>query len=641
MVQRRTFHIYVSSDRHAVKKLDPRARDATFVGYSLQSKGYKVWDSQLQKFVISRDVYFEEQPNKCEESKSAKLDVKLTDPESVSDDAEHVEDEEGSTSAISGSENTPIEPEHDQSEPSIEEPTLRRSSRNRKPPGEWWKTGSTPSSSNPEARETALLVNFDVPNSYSEATSPENIDFWMPGIAKEENSIRENKTFSLVERKPNMHVIPCRYVFRKRNGAPKVRLVAKGYRQVQGMEYVETYAPVVSLSAVRCFLAYVAHLDLECDQMDVVTAFLNGDLEETIYMDVPQGFSDASTENMVCLLHKAIYGLKQAPRQWHAKINSFLIDDLQFRSCSYEPCLYIRHKSDSITIIILYVDDLLIAGSDRAIVRNVKYEFAERYKMKDLGQASEFLGINITRNRSDKAIQISQSSYIDKVLDRFHMSDANTSPTPMTSAPLIDNGQSQGSMTHFPYRQAIGSLMYVMLGTRPDIAFSVGCLARYSENPQPDHWTAVKRILRYLKGTRNCTIQYGGSGLFEAIGYSDSDWAGCHESRKSTEGFIFLIGGGAVTWRSKKQTVVAMSSCEAEYIAASSGSREAIWLSRMLGELTGTFSPKSITVLIDNQGAIDLTNSSSINSRNKHIDIRYHFVRNAIKEKTVMLKQAC
>eukprot|EP00171_Calliarthron_tuberculosum_P001087 IDg1087t1 len=367
--------------------------------------------------------------------------------------------------------------------------------------------------------------------------------------------------------------------------------------------------------------------------MDVITAFLNGDLEEDIYMQVPCGFKDKAKPNLVCKLHKALYGLKQAPRQWYAKINSFLIDELGFQSCPYEPCLYLKHDKDDINVIILYVDDLLVAGNKSSTIDKIKSVFKSRFKMKDLGRAQEFLGLEITRDRSTRTLTLSQSSYIDKVLDRFGMTNCNSLPTPMevtSTKPKTTQDESDGTSTSYPYRQVIGSLMYLMIGTRPDIAFAVGKLSQHCENPNLRHWIATKRVLRYIKGTRNLGITYGTKSSLEPLGYCDSDWGGCIETRKSTEGYLFLIAGGAVCWRSKKQSIIATSTCEAEYVSLCSATKEAIWLSRLLAEIFGNSPPTPITIMVDNEGAIASAKSTSINQRNKHIDMRYHFVRDAV-----------
>ena len=286
------------------------------------------------------------------------------------------------------------------------------------------------------------------------------------------------------------------------------------------------------------------------------------------------------------------------------------------------------------------MDDLLIAGNERPIVDQVKDEFKHRFKMKDLGAASEFLGIQIYRDRPNRKLHITQSSYIDKILERFGMADANPMSTPMevSSFKISSSNTDPEERAHnVPYRQAIGSLMYLMIGTRPDIGFAVGKLSQYCEQPLKSHWSSIKRVLRYIKGTRNLGITYSASESLNPIGYVDSDWAGCLETRKSTEGMVFLLAGGAVFWRSKKQTVIATSSCEAEYIASCSAAKTAIWLARLLSGMLGQSCSDPITVHVDNQGSIAMAHNESVNARNKHIDIRYHFVREAVRTKQVIL----
>ena len=248
------------------------------------------------------------------------------------------------------------------------------------------------------------------------------------------------------------------------------------------MNYFDTYAPVVSFTAVRCFLAFVAHADLHCDQMDVVTAFLKSNLKETIYMDIPSGFMKPETSGKVCPMHKAIYGLKQASKQWYAKMNSFLVDELQFTCCPDEPCMYHLQQSREIIVLILYVDDLLIAGSKRKILDEVKSKFCSKFKMKDMGEAEEFLGINIWRNLQKEILQLSQKSYIERVLDRFMMSDAKGAANPKKNNIVLSKRIRSDPPLQAPYREALGCIMYLMVSTRPHIAYAVGRQSQFSEN---------------------------------------------------------------------------------------------------------------------------------------------------------------
>ena len=464
------------------------------------------------------------------------------------------------------------------------------------------------------------------------ATTPENIEFWTPGIKKEEQCLLKNNTWELVERKPGMHVLPCKYVFKIKNGGPKARVVVLGNLQIFGLDYFETFSPVVKMVTIRTILAISASLGWEIEQMDVVTAFLNGELDEIIFMEIPEGLRNENNKNMVCKLLKALYGLKQAPRQWYAKMHHFLVDELEFICSSSDPCLYVRKTSSYIIVIGLYADDLLIAGSNKSEIDKLKGELSSRFEMKDLGCASLLLGIQIKRSRVERKIFIHQTEYATEVLNRFSMTDSNPISTPMDrggiptqKSPVLDSNT--------PYRQAIGSLMYLMISTRPDIAFSIRCLSQFAEKPQQKHWTAVKRVLRYIRGSLSAGIMYDGSKGIEAIGFSDSDYAGCKETRKSTSAYIFLIAGGAISWKSKKQSCVATSSCEAEYISSCLSSKEAIWLSRVISDILGETQTKHISIGVDNRVAIDVAKNETINEKSKHISVQYHFVRNAVQIK--------
>ena len=372
--------------------------------------------------------------------------------------------------------------------------------------------------------------------------------------------------------------------------------------------------------------------------MDVVTAFLNGDIDLAIFMEVPEGLRDPNNPDLVCLLLKALYGLKQAPRQWYAKIHHFLTTVLHFKSCPHEPCLYTLHSGTTFIIIILYVDDLLIAGNSPTMIKSIKLKLMSSFKMKDLGPVSEFLGIQFYRDRSKRELRISQSEYAATILDKFSMSQCSPIKTPMEVIGKPDSTPEANSPLppDIPYRSAIGSLMYLMVCTRPDIAFAVSRLSQYCENPLLCHWKAVKRLFRYIKGTQDYDLTFSHQSALHIVGFADSDWAGCRETRKSTEGYAFLLGGGAISWRSKKQSVVALSSCEAEYVSCTSAAKEAIWLSNILAFVLDR--PRTpITIKVDNQGSIGSANSGAITSRNKHIDIRYHFIRDVIIQKLIAL----
>ena len=607
-------------------KLDPRAKPGIMIGYSTQSKGYKIWDIESKSIIVSRDVRFDEfssnHPTTTFEDSTDVLD-------SVTVQGGEVRKPMSDNTALPDS-NAELEIDDSRDEKfqdtnTVSSPVLRRSSRLRKQTGEWWKeTGNY----------VQALSAQVVPTSYRVAVAPENIDFWQPGIDREHDCITRNKTWIFVEREPGMHVLPCKYVFKIKDGKPKVRLVAMGCRQIYGVDYNETFAPVVSLTTIRTILALASHYDLELEQMDVVTAFLNGDLNEDIYMSIAQGFRNPENSSKVCKLQKSLYGLKQSPRQWYAKMHSYLVSELGFRSSKNDPCLYVKHKNTSLLLIGLYVDDLLIAGSNKNEIQVIKKELTKRFEMKDLGPARVMLGIEINRNRASRQLFISQSEYTSTILARFRMEKSRDVATPMEKPG--STLESSPAAKDIPYRQAIGSLMYLMIGSRPDLAFAVRKLSQHSENPSHENWIAVKRVFRYINGTKDFGILYNGNRSLLTAGYADADWGGCRLTRKSTSGNIFLVAGGAVCWRSKKQTCVTTSTCEVEYIACCLAAKEAVWLSRLLADLNNS-SPRPITIQVDNDGAIDTAYNASINQKNKHIDLAYHYVRDCLHSGKIQL----
>ena len=422
-------------------------------------------------------------------------------------------------------------------------------------------------------------------------------------------------------------------------------------------------------SSVRALCAEVASDDLEFEQMDVKTAFLNGDIDEDIYIEVPEGVEitredlqkmglgdadDIGKLDLVCKLQKSMYGTKQAPRCWNKKIHSILSGELGFTRSDGDPCLYVKRASEGVMMIALYVDDLLLAAKTKSQTSWIKKMLSDRFDMKDLGEAKVCLGLEITRDRQQKKLWLTQQTYMEKIVERFGMTDSKPVATPMEEPKsrnerlevITDFDDDAGDV---PYREAIGTLMYLMIGSRPDISFAVGKLARFCESPKWKHWVAVKRVLRYVNGTSKMGLCYDGLVTGKVVGngqvdrnsvfgYSDSDWAGDHADRKSTSAYVFMMTGAAITWCSKKQTIVALSSCEAEYIAMCMACKEAIWLTRLLSDTqVNTDLSKGMNLLADSQSGIKVSTNESINSRNKHIDITYHFVRHVNEAKKVNL----
>ena len=383
---------------------------------------------------------------------------------------------------------------------------------------------------------------------------------------KDENqSLLDNKTWTLVDRPTDQLVLPGKWVYRHKRGPKgeivryKARWVIRGDRQREGIDYNETFAAVVKPMSYRMIFAVAAALDWEIDQMDVKTAFLYGEVKETVYMEQPTGHSDGSPR--VCKLNRALYGIKQAPRMWYRALAEFL-GQMGFQPLDSDASVF--HKKG--VIIAIYVDDLLISGRDRTEVDAIKTALSKRFQMSDLGPVGYYLGMTITRDRQNRVLRLGQKAYISKLLHDFGMLECKPSPTPMDlgGANLISDPTHQASPSDIQeYQRLVGSLICIMLGTRPDIAFSVSMVSRFAANPTPEHITAAKRILRYLKGTMDYELVFRGD-LEALTGYSDANFAGCIDTRRSTGGFVFNVGSGAISWSSKRQSTVSLSSCESE-----------------------------------------------------------------------------
>ncbi|KAL5834699.1 hypothetical protein ACOSQ4_014196 [Xanthoceras sorbifolium] len=613
---------YVHIDSAERSKLDAKSNKCVFVGYGGDEFGYRFWDYENRKIVRSRDVIFNE--NLMYKDRSiAELSSSTTEAETK----EFAEFEE-----ISGSD-VQISPETVQEEPSA--PELRRSSRVPKPIQRY-----SPS------LHYLLLTDSGEPECYDEAMQVEDSVKWESAMRDEMDSLMSNQTWELAELPPGKKALHNKWVFRikeEHNGNKryKARMVVKGFQQKEGIDYNEIFSPVVKLTTIRLVLKIVAAENLHLEQLDVKTAFLHGDLEEEIYMRQPEGFKEAGKENLVCRLKKSLYGLKQAPRQWYKKFDSFMSSS-GFTRCQADHCCYIKRFDNSFIILLLYVDDMLVAGSDMQEIMNLKRELSKQFAMKDLGAAKQILGMRIKRDTKSETLLLSQAEYIKKVLSRFNMQDAKPVSTPLGVHFRLSKEQSpktEEERTHMakvPYASAIGSLMYAMVCTRPDIAQAVGAVSRYMNNPGKIHWEAVKWILRYLRGTTNKTLCFKG-GDTTLTGYVDADLAGNVDIRKSTTGYVYTLGGTAVSWVSQLQKIVALSTTEAEYVAVTEASKEMVWLQSFLEEL-GKKQEDNV-LYCDSQSAIHLAKNPSFHSRTKHIQLRYHFIRSLLKDGILKLEK--
>jgi len=471
------------------------------------------------------------------------------------------------------------------------------------------------------------------PTTYQQALNCPEREDWIEAMASEYNSLILNETWDELEPPPGTHILRGKWVYTiKRNAKGsieryKARWVARGFEQLYGIDYEQTFAAVAKSMTIRIILALAAAQDYEIEQMDAVTAFLNSDLTETVWVELPPGYQKGGK---ACRLKRGMYGLKQAARLWAIKLRT------QLQSLGYHPipadeCIYL-HPHLRIYVA-TYVDDFLIVGPESSRIGELKAQLSNAFRMKDLGPCKYFLGIQISRDRPNRRIHLSQGTYIEKILRIFDMINSAPKSTPMETNALQNlpkNLEKALEDDIREYQSILGSLMYPMTQTRPDLAFAVTFLSRHSTNPSAAHAQAIRRVLRYLNGTRNMGITYDGRrpGFW---GCSDADWAGDIDTRSSTSAYVFFLYGGPITWKSTRQKSIALSSTESEYYGLTDAAKEAIWLQSLLKDLKyENDDVKPVKILGDNQGSLALSENPEYHQRTKHIDIKYHFIRHQI-----------
>ncbi|KAL0424084.1 UNVERIFIED_CONTAM: Retrovirus-related Pol polyprotein from transposon TNT 1-94 [Sesamum radiatum] len=404
--------------------------------------------------------------------------------------------------------------------------------------------------------------------------------------------------------------------------------------QREGIDFEETFSPVARFDTIRTVLSIAANYKWKVYQFDVKSAFLNGVLEEEVYVQQPKGYEVKGEEMKVYRLRKALYGLKQAPRAWYERIDTHFNKN-GFRKSASEATLYVKTKGAAeVLLICLYVDDLIYTGNSVALINNFKKIMVSEFEMTDLGEMSYFLGLEV--RQSEDGIFISQHKYVKDLLEKYNMKECNAIRTPMIMNQkfCLDDGEEKVDVQL--YRSLVGSLLY-LTNSRPDILQATALLSRFMQNPSNIHFGAAKRILRYLKGTRSFGLWYSNSNNFELLGFSDSDWAGSIDDRKSTTGYLFMLGSNAISWCSKKQPSTALSSSEAEYMAVSLAACQAIWLRRILGDMK-QHQEKATTIFCDNQSTISMTKNPVHHNRTRHIDTRHHYIRELVNEGSIKIE---
>lgn len=635
--------VHVPKERR--KKFDYKSRKLIFVGYDERSKGYRCIDRATGKLTVSRDVIFFEKPDK--------LTINIDDGEPESDSVEDVKedqnDQNDQNDSVKPEENVDLEAsaeaEEEPKDEVIELDDTIPSPEGRDPDyvpdesiGQIRDTPITTRSRGNQFRhfQSSHFAFFVDPSTVGQAKSSECAESWRLAMDEEIKSHGDNHTWSLVKLPEGRKAIKAKWVFktkRDENGEIlryKARLVAKGCSQKYGIDYDETYSPVVRYSSVRLLIALAVQKKMKIHQMDAVTAFLQGDLDEDIFMEQPEGYDDGS--GRVCKLNRAVYGLKQAGRQWNLKLDAALLG-FGLKKSRMDPCVYFRENAK--LLIAIYVDDFLIFYKETGELDEMRNLLNGAFKMKDLGPAKSCIGIRI--RQTGKSIELDQTHYVLEILERFGMADCKPVQNPCDtnqklSKELVNDGNSLVDIV--PYQEAVGSLLFLMQATRPDIAFAVNNVSRFNGNHSEIHWQAVKRIFRYLRGTTELRLRYTSDNAEEMHAFTDADWASEVDDRRSCSGYVLKMANAAISWASKRQPIVALSSTEAEYIALSSAVKEIIWTRQLLEEIDGKLG-RPTTLYCDNQSTIKLAASDAFRPRTKHIDIRFHHVREKIEDKTI------
>ncbi|GJW15536.1 indole-3-acetic acid-amido synthetase GH3.17, partial [Tanacetum coccineum] len=412
----------------------------------------------------------------------------------------------------------------------------------------------------------------------------------------------------------------------------KARLVARGFSQQYGLDYDETFSPVAKLTTVRVLLALAASKSWNLWQMDVKNAFLYGELDREIYMNQPTGFQSQAHPEYVCKLRKALYGLKQAPRAWYGKIAEFLTFS-GYSVTSADSSLFVKAIEGKLAVVLVYVDDLIITGDCEEEVLQTKKNLSVRFQMKELGHLKHFLGLEV--HQSEDGMVLHQQKYSRDLLKKFGMANSKPNSTPMELNSKMCAYEGHDLEDATMYRQLVGSLIYLTI-TRPDISFAVGVMSRYMQNPKKSHLEAVRRILRYVKSTLDYGIMFRKGEDCRLVSYCDADYAGDHDTRRSTSGYVCLLGSGAISWCSKRQPTVSLSTTEAEYRAAAMTAQEITWI-MLLKELHQPTN-YSVPLYCDNLSAIRLAENPVFHARTKHVEVHYHFIREKVLQGEISLK---
>jgi hypothetical protein len=449
-------------------------------------------------------------------------------------------------------------------------------------------------------------------------------------------ALANTQTWDLVTLPDGKNLIGCKWVFKVKTHSDgsleryKARLVAKGFSQEYGIDYEETFAPVAKMTSVRLLISVAAVHQWPLFQLDVKNAFLNGYLTEEVYMRPPPGFSHAP--GLVCRLRRALYGLKKSPRAWYARFHDVVLQ-IGFQPSTHESALFIRRTSQGLVLILLYVDDMIITGSDSTAIDEVKRHLFHEFEMKDLGPLRYFLGIEVAS--SSDGYLLTQTKYATDILHRAQLTDDKVVDTPIELHAKFSPSDGVPLADPTEYRELVGCLVYLTV-TRPDISYAVHVISQFVCAPRSTHWAALLRILRYVRGTMFQCLHLSSSSALTLMAYADADWAGDPSDRKSTSGYCVFLGDSLISWKSKKQSVIARSTAEAEYRAMAHATSEVVWLRWLLSDMGVSLSSPT-PLYCDNKSAIQIAHNTVFHECTKHIEIDCHFIRHHLQSGTITL----
>ena len=656
------------------KKLDDKAHAGVLVGYDLNSAAYRIYIPHQRRIIKSGHVIFHERSySNWGELLQPALDSDWSlglDVNGVSE-VQDVDDHYKQADPNSGDFDARVQSLIDEAKAATEEnpmvvpsePTPVMTTRGVKRDYRAMHNGSHRAGGERaySVRETILHAlkdskDLEEPKNFSEAAISQQHEEWQQAINAELLSIWKNKVWHEDDLPEGVKPLTTKWVFKIKRGEQgqiikfKARLCVRGFEQVQGVDYDEVFSPVMRHNSLRTLLALAAVNDWEVQQMDVATAFLHGELQEDVYIWAPEG--TGFEPGTVLKLDRSIYGLKQAPRVFNTVLNKHIVEAMGFKQCLTDPCVYIKLTNNGPIYLAVYVDDLLIVGKDMNEVNTVKADLGKEFQMDDRGDVEYILGIHVVRDRTARTLRMLQTQYAIDVARKFNMEHSKCRlkvpmhpKTKFTSDDCPTSQEDIDAMKKIPYRSAIGSLMYLATCTRPDISYAVSMCASFMHNPGRAHWEAVKDILSYVNATRDRGLIYGSrehtDGMKDVVYiYVDADHAGNLDNRRSRTGYVTMLHGSAVSWKTRLQDRTSMSSTEAEYYAASEGFAEARWFRMFMAEIE-VRQLKPTVILEDNKSCINLSENPVYQYRTKQIDIRHHQLREGVSYKEIVLQHIC